>query len=89
MYQICINSYDPAAWLFFKNQDGNTIVAEVRNNLNEKLHLSITNKIKHTLRTKNLEVKEVGYVAPGWLPRTTSGKIQRWLCQKKWEKENI
>jgi acyl-CoA synthetase (AMP-forming)/AMP-acid ligase II len=61
------------------------VVYEVDAGLNEEQHRAVIKGIRRAVSTElNLPLRTVVLIAPRTIPKTSSGKVQRWLCRREY-----
>ena len=63
------------------NKEGLVVVAETKTTDSEPLRREVQHRVRDAV---GLPVREVVLVAPGSLPKTSSGKLQRSLCKVRY-----
>ncbi len=69
-----------------KGREAVVVVAETRDEAIEDLQKTLEHRVRHS---SGISVEEVVLVAPGTLPKTSSGKLQRALCRERYLAEEL
>jgi acyl-CoA synthetase (AMP-forming)/AMP-acid ligase II len=61
------------------------VVYEAEAGLSEEQHRAAIKGIRRAVSTElNLPLRTVVLIAPRTIPKTSSGKVQRWLCRREY-----
>jgi fatty-acyl-CoA synthase len=67
-------------------KEGVVVVAETKSEDHASMRRSVRDRVRATI---GLSPKDVALVAPGTLPKTSSGKLQRSLCRERYLSEEL
>ena len=69
-----------------KGKEGLVVVAETKGDDHAATRRSVAERVRAAI---GLPAKDIVLVAPGTLPKTSSGKLQRSLCRQRYLSEDL